>query len=271
VLAPQYWFGDIIETGYSLDELDMKILDHIPFDMASEELFRQLHLDPQAQYAREINTLIESARQLARPRAVYEVAFVEHKDADSVIVRRAPPDARQAAPQPIGPERARFTSRVLRANLDGVERVFPYVVTCGPELDAIPVEDGDVFGQFCRDTIKGMALHAAIIHLTNHLKQAYALETLASMNPGSGDLNVWPIEQQKELFGFLGDVQATVGVVLTDTCLMVPNKSVSGIFFPSEYGFESCQLCHREDCPGRRAPFDPHLWEERLVSGSESD
>jgi hypothetical protein len=45
---------------------------------------------------------------------------------------------------------------------------------------------------------------------------------------------------------------------------MVPNKSVSGLLYPSEDGFQSCQLCHREGCPNRRAPFDPHLWEERF-------
>ena len=47
--------------------------------------------------------------------------------------------------------------------------------------------------------------------------------------------------------------------MLTDTFLMVPIKSVSGIFFPTEVSFESCQLCPRENCIGRRAPYDPAL------------
>ena len=50
-----------------------------------------------------------------------------------------------------------------------------------------------------------------------------------------------------------------MGVRLTDSFLMVPNKSVSGIFFPAEVTFTSCQLCQRGVCPGRRAPFDPKL------------
>ncbi len=155
-------------------------------------------------------------------------------------------------------------SKVLRSNLAEVERVFPYVATCGRELDTIPIEADDIFGQFCRDTIKEMALHLALAHLVDHLKQAYALETLVTMNPGSGDVNVWPIEQQKELFAFFGNVPESIGVVLTDSCLMVPNKTVSGLFYPSEDGFQSCQLCHKEKCPNRRAPFDPHRWEEKI-------
>jgi hypothetical protein len=262
----------------------MRILDDVPFEIDAEEVFSRLHLDSRSQYASEVNAIIDRARQLACPRAVYEVGFVEEKGADSVVIggstraleraleqgssrRRSPPPH----PSTVGASgaqegRARFVSKVLRANLDEVERVFPYVATCGRELDDIPLAANDIFAQFCRDTLKEMALHASITHLVSHLKESYALETLASLNPGSGDINVWPIEQQKELFAFFGNVQESIGVVLTDSCLMVPNKSVSGLLYPSEDGFQSCQLCHREKCPGRRAPFDPHLWQEKLGS-----
>ena len=264
----------------------MRILDDIPFDIQTDEVFSRLHLDTQGPYADEINALIDRARQVARPCAVYEVAFVREKGADFVVIAEAAEELEQALeqgasrrrspspePQSVGDSglqqgRARFVSKVLRANLDEVGRVFPYVATCGRELDTIPVDGDNVFGQFCWDTVKEMALYAALAHLTTHLKEAYSLDGLATMNPGSGDANVWPIEQQKELFALFGDVQELIGVVLTDSCLMLPNKSVSGLFFPSESGFQSCQLCHREKCPGRRAPFDAHLWQERL--GSES-
>jgi hypothetical protein len=262
----------------------MRILDDVPFEVDAEEVFGRLHLDAGSQYADEVIALIDRARQLARPRALYEVAFVEERTAESVVIGEATRDLERALEQDSGHRpsspprpasengcsaregRARFASKVLRANLDEVERVFPYVATCGQELDAIPIARDDVFGQFCQDTVKEMALRAAMSHLVTHLKESYSLETLVSMNPGSGDINVWPIEQQRELFAFFGDAPESIGVVLTDSCLMVPNKSVSGLFYPSEDGFQSCQLCHREKCPNRRAPFDPHLWEERLGS-----
>jgi hypothetical protein len=264
----------------------LRILDDIPFEVDREEVFGLLHLNAKHPSASEVDSLIERANQLARPRALYQVAFVEQKETDSVVIVEASPDleqafgqsssSRQRPPVPASsppdpsaePGRARFVSSVLRANLEPVERVFPYVATCGPEFDSFSIPADDVFGQFCWDTVKGMALHVALAHLFNHLKEAHALETLSSMNPGSGDINVWPIEQQQELFGFFGDVQQLIGVVLTDMCLMVPNKSVSGIFYSSEVGFESCQLCHRDKCPQRRAPFDPHLWEERFGAHS---
>jgi hypothetical protein len=80
------------------------------------------------------------------------------------------------------------------------------------------------------------------------------------MSPGSGDIDVWPIEQQKPLFSLLGDVESLIGVRLTDAMLMIPTMSVSGILYASEADFESCQVCHREGCPRRKAPFDEALW-----------
>jgi len=228
----------------------MKILDDIPFEIERGTVFASLHLDPHGQYANEVHSLIDEAGRIARPRALYKIAVVDRREPEAVVIAETPSSL----------ERAQFVSRALRVNLDEVERVFPYVATCGGELDSIPVAPGDVFGQFCRDTIKEMALWAALSHLYVHLTESYGLGALASMNPGSGETNVWPIEQQKELFAFLGNVQASIGVRLTDSCLMVPNKSVSGIFYPSEGGFESCQLCRQERCFHRRAPFDPELW-----------
>ena len=81
------------------------------------------------------------------------------------------------------------------------------------------------------------------------------------MNPGS--LADWPLEQQAELFEVLGDVRGAVGVELTESCLMIPIKSVSGIRFSTEVQFENCQLCPRDVCPGRRAPYDPELHERK--------
>ena len=71
-----------------------------------------------------------------------------------------------------------------------------------------------------------------------------------------GDASVWPIEQQQGLFSLLGDVEERVGVKLTDSFLMVPNKTTSGILFPTETDFRSCEVCHREDCPSRHAAFN---------------
>ena len=80
----------------------------------------------------------------------------------------------------------------------------------------------------------------------------------AVMEPGSGDAD--GPSTADGLFSFLGDVESAIGVRLLPSLLMVPEMSVSGILFPTETGYASCQVCHREDCRLRKAPFDEEIY-----------
>ena len=158
----------------------------------------------------------------------------------------------------------RFTSRVLRVNLEEVQRVFLYIATCGTEVESIDIPSDDLMRKFVLDTIKQMALGDAIKHLREHIDREYRPGKMSAMAPGS--LEDWPISEQKQLFSIFGDVESLIGVKLTDSFLMLPLKSISGICFPTEFTFESCQLCPRERCPGRRAAYDEKLKEKYFAS-----
>ena len=80
------------------------------------------------------------------------------------------------------------------------------------------------------------------------------------MSPGS--LQDWPIESQRQLFQLLPEVEASVGVRLNKSFLMIPTKSVSGIYFQTEVSFFNCQLCQRGKCPGRKARYNEDLARE---------
>ena len=219
----------------------MEVLDSIPFRLDVETVLKQLHQNEGNKYIGAIvQELIETVSPIARPKAVYKVSYVENKNEDSLYI-----------------DGVRFTSRILRVNLDKVERVFPYVATCGRELDEIAVPSDNYMKYYCLDVIKEMTLRSAISYLTDYLTRKYALGQMSRMHPGS--LEDWPITQQKELFSIFGNVEELVGVKLTESFLMIPVKSVSGIYFPTEIRFESCQLCPREVCSERRAPYDPDL------------
>jgi hypothetical protein len=76
-------------SGRETAEFHMRILDDVPFEISAEEVFGRLHLDSRSQYAGEVNAIIDRARQLARPRAVYEVGFVEERSPSSLEERLA--------------------------------------------------------------------------------------------------------------------------------------------------------------------------------------
>jgi hypothetical protein len=148
----------------------------------------------------------------------------------------------------------RFTSKVLRRNLEGIGRVFPYVVTMGAALDKVIADEEDLLNRYLLDEIANIALREARRHFEDHLCLKYGLKKISFMAPGS--LADWPIQEQTPLFSLLGDVESAIGVRLTDSLLMMPRKSVSGIYFPTETSFFSCQLCPREHCDGRKAKYD---------------
>ena len=222
----------------------MEALTQIAPALDAVALLARVHVAPDSEDADAFTALVGQAREVARPKALYAEAFVEGRGDDTIRI-----------------DGITFTSRMLRHKLAGVERVFPYVATCGHELDGVALPAGDVLVQFWWDAIKAELLAAARTHLVAHLTDRFRLGQTARMSPGSGDVDVWPIEQQRLLFALLGGVTPFIGVSLTASCLMIPNKTVSGLLFPTEEDFQTCQVCHRDPCPNRRAPFDAAVWQ----------
>jgi hypothetical protein len=224
----------------------MEILSEIPFEPNTEEIMDHLRVAPDSADADDLRLLLEQAREVARPKAVCDVCYVGDRTSDTVDI-----------------EGITFSSRVLRVNLEDAHRVFPHVATCGRELDEMPGVAGDPIRVYWMDAIKVAALRVASARVREHIVQKHQPGKTSSMSPGS--LEDWPITQQTQLFSLLGDVEGAIGVTLTDSFLMVPTKSVSAMLFPTETSFDSCRLCPREDCPGRAAPYDEHLWDERYA------
>lgn len=214
----------------------MEILENIRIRIDVQEVRRRLHLKREEEF-KKVQQLVDTAQSFLQPKAMYNLCYIEKKLEDTVIV-----------------DGLRFRSKVLRKNLDTIERIFPYVVTIGQVFDEALAACTDFLDKFFLDTIGNVALHAVRKHLTNHLQSKYALTKMAFMSPGS--LADWPVEEQGALFGLLGDVKTAIGVQLTKSFLMLPTKSVSGIYFPTETTFFSCQLCPRKRCESRKAMYD---------------
>ena len=184
-----------------------------------------------------VERLIDSVQEAMAPAAAFRVCYIDEKRDDGVIL-----------------DGISFTSRVLRRNLENVGRVFPFVLTAGRGVDELIAASGEMLEKYLLDEIGNMVLREARGRFERELRSRFALETISCMAPGS--LAEWPIEEQAPLFRLLPGVEAAVGVRLTKSFLMLPRKSISGIYFPSEATFFSCQLCPRERCEGRKARFD---------------
>jgi hypothetical protein len=146
--------------------------------------------------------------------------------------------------------------RIRQSGERDKRRAFPYIATCGPKLEKW--SEGyqqDYLLGFWADEIKKKFLNRIAIAFRAHLKEHYRTAGhLAALNPGS--LKEWPISGQAALFDMLGGreaVQEAIGVTYSDSFLMFPTKTISGVAFESEAFFENCQYCPLEKCPNRRA------------------
>ena len=220
----------------------MTILENLQIQLDVDAVRTRLHLKRDND-VKAVRDLVDSAQALLVPKVLYKTCYIEERLADGVII-----------------EGLRFRSKVLRKNLDKIERVFPFVITIGSQFSARLETCSDLLEKFYLDTIGNVALNQVRNEFKNHLKSKYAIEKTAFMAPGS--LPDWPIDEQKPLFTILGDVPASIGVTLTESLLMLPAKSVSGIYFPTETSFFSCQLCPRERCDSRKARYNEKLAQE---------
>lgn len=216
----------------------MEILGPIPVELDVDKVQKKIHAPKRT----DIEGMVALALSLAEPRAAFAAAYVDEKGDDEVVIAGN-----------------RFHSRVLRKNLNDVGRVFPVVLTVGPRLEAA-ADSSDMLARYYLDMIANLILAEARHHLIRHLGKRFGVEKLSWMSPGS--LQEWPLEQQRPLFALLPGVEDRLGVRLTDSCLMLPRKSVSGIYFPSESSFFSCRLCPRERCESRKARYDDALVKE---------
>ncbi len=224
--------------------MESMVIENIPLVPDMEKLLSDLHIGKNDHDSEIFTKLCREAQQIARPKFVYRVSFIEERGTDFVIL-----------------DGVRFSSRVMSVNLSGVDRVFPLIATCGREIEEWSKGITDMLQRYWVDKIKETALETAIEKGIKDINKRYHLGETAYMSPGS--IEDWPLSEQSGLFSLLGDAVSAVGVELTDSFLMLPVKTVSRIMFPTEVDYQNCQLCPRKNCPNRRSPYMPDLYEKK--------
>ena len=230
--------------------VDVQVVKAAPFAPDFERLAASVHL--MAEQRDEFAELVRQAEAIAQPRGVYRVAYV-----DNTVGNGSGQGGVDIADGGVVIDGTLFHSTLLQKNIGAAHRVFPYVATCGPEM-AVWAEkySADPLAQYWADVIMEAALRTALKAVNADMDASFHLGKTAVMNPGS--LPDWPLIQQQALFRLLGDTNTTVGVRLTESCLMLPAKSVSGLRWATESGYSNCRLCPRQRGPGRQVPYIPN-------------
>ncbi len=131
-----------------------------------------------------------------------------------------------------------------------------FVVTAGKSFDAYCEQlkaDGDLLSGFFAYSIGTEVAEAAVRYVSRHIERQaldHEMHYTYSYSPGYCS---WHVREQQQLFRLLPDQPC--GIQLTDSNLMYPEKSVSGIIGIGKYAAiagHACDICGMVQCFKRR-------------------
>ncbi|WP_295959378.1 vitamin B12 dependent-methionine synthase activation domain-containing protein [uncultured Alistipes sp.] len=148
------------------------------------------------------------------------------------------------------------TGPVITPCLKDAEEFALIVATAGAEFEALLRRikaSGDIVREFLADMVGSEIAEAIGTVLSRNLAAEQAERGYAVSNSYSPGYCGWHVREQQILFSLLP--KHPCGITLSESCLMTPIKSISGIIavgprvIKAPYG---CAICGRKDCYKKR-------------------
>jgi len=145
-----------------------------------------------------------------------------------------------------------FIGRTVAKELRNSESIIFFICTAGKEISELSQElmlgDDPVLG-YVYDVLGSITVEAAMDRIHQKIRSMAALNGKLVTNRYSPGYCHWDIADQHKLFSFFP--KGCCGVSLTESALMYPIKSVSGIIGMGEnvsFRGYMCALCNLTDC-----------------------
>jgi len=189
-----------------------------------------------------INDYVENVHQLIEPSYSYVIRDIMLVYEPSVVIDGS----------------VIFQSNVIARLLERCDKVAVFVVTIGNHLEEMVcrlAEDRLMLQATVLDAIGSAAVEKLADFVQGRISQVAKIQGFdisRRFSPGYCD---WDVSQQEILFRAVdGD---SAGVSLTQGCLMLPRKSISGIIGIGRSkgnigSYNPCQTCNKRDCRARR-------------------
>ena len=151
-----------------------------------------------------------------------------------------------------------FESKLISELLGQCSKVAVFIATIGSRLEEMVVQlakEGLVLQSVVLDAIGSVAADNVAEFVQDMIKEIANKQGMVISRRYSPGYCDWTIRQQKAIFRIVdGDL---AGVRLTKGCLMIPQKSISGIIgigpsIDNVENYHPCKTCNKQDCPGRR-------------------
>lgn len=229
-----------------MDNMFEKQLTYDDLDITDKELFVQMGYGdniPGADIMEEIEKMKDTVRRILHPKFCF------------VISKEGSLDVKEKTLEVCG--RIFQVGRIITAQLRGSEAYAFFVATSGVEFERFQRDlekDGDMLRVFIADSMGSVIAEKTADIMERWLQIYINAKGWKHTNRFSPGYCGWHVSQQQMLFSLLG-VKKPCGVHLTDSSLMIPIKSVSGVIGlgPKVRKLEyTCGLCDYSKCYKRR-------------------
>lgn len=211
-----------------------------PLDLSRAEIWRAMGYGdavPEEDVRRMVEDVVDRVLPLTEPRYMFDIV-----------------DASRLSPSKVLLGGVEFScGPIIGSYLRGMTQACVFVATAGTSFaDAVRNLDGsgDIVLSFVADALGSVLAETAVSELGKRLAAQSAVNVSLPYSPGYCG---WDIREQKAFFSLFP--AAPCGVTLSDSCLMSPEKSVSGFFalgselVPQPY---RCDVCGNPNCFKRR-------------------
>ena len=189
-----------------------------------------------------IDEYVENVHDLIEPSYSCVIRDIEHVQGSIVIIK----------------DSIIFESKIIASLMEQCKKVALFLVTIGEHLEEMAnqlAEDGLIVQATVLDAIGSVAADGVVDFVQDRVREIandQGLVISQRFSPGYCD---WDIGQQRTLFRAVSD--DSMGIRLTDGCLMIPHKSVSGVIGIGRRdgnveNYNPCKTCERHNCRGRR-------------------
>ncbi|MBN2347844.1 MAG: hypothetical protein JXJ22_03350 [Bacteroidales bacterium] len=196
------------------------------------------HQEPEEMVSVVINKYLSESIHLIHPKGGFIIKKIDHLDKTKGIL--------------LIDGKALHVNRIIASQLTGIEFIALFICTIGDKIEKLArklMGEGDSLEGYTLDIIGSEAAEetAEIIHqFINKTANQYRYSITNRFSPG---YCTWNVKEQAELFSFFP--QQFSGITLTESALMSPIKSVSGIIGLGKEVKKHkypCQKCKQTDC-----------------------
>jgi len=186
-------------------------LTELKFSLDEDRFYDHLRMKKGSRRAIPIQRILDSAKDIPNPKALYRVSEAKIVDANSFTL-----------------DEVSFKSALVVEKIRNGGLVIPNIVTSGVEIENYCMTMSGMLEQYVTMELCNFACRFAQDAMAEDIKSRYGAELSDCIYPGEEGFH---LDYGKNLFDLFDNIEKTIGVTLSDVGLPTPSRTAYAICF----------------------------------------